>query len=119
METKNVISLLDRDSANISNQLAEYRKTFKETLSDFMSEHKLDKAVIRKNGDKTEKGELNIISDNKIGYKDNIAVPCYFIFIPYRKTGELSDVKRTDKFDVNTPSEYFKKILEIYSPAED
>ena len=118
MKTKSLITLLDRDSKAITQKLDAYRNDFKNIISDFKTEYKLDKSVIRTNNDKTERGELQIVGDNKLGYKDNIFIPYYFVFIPYKKTGELSDVKRTDKFDVTTPGEYFEKILEIYSPEE-
>lgn len=115
MNMKETIDVLNRDYKKIDTLLAAYRKEFKEAIEYFRSENKLDKTVCRKTGEKIETGELRILDD---GYKGSLAIPSYFVFIPYRKTGELSNVRRTDKFDVNTPEEYFDAVLKCYSPAD-
>ncbi len=114
MNTKENIDTLSNDYKKIDALLTAYRRKFKESIEYFRSENKLDKAVCRKTGEKIETGELRILDD---GYKGSLAIPSYFVFIPYRKTGELSNVRRTDKFDINTPEEYFDAVLKCYSPA--
>ena len=119
MSTVQSIENLTAMSKDINERMAVYNADFKATLESFIKENNLDKTVIRNETGKDERGELRIFANYENGYKSNRSIPCYVLFYPYRKDGQLSNAHRCDNIVVNTPGDYFNGILERYKPAEN
>lgn len=119
MSTAQNIEELNGMNKSIIEKTTAYNTVFKDTLESFIAEHHLDKTVIRNETGKEERGELRVFENYANGYKNNRAIPCYLLFYPYRKDGQLSNAHRLDNIVVNVPGDYFNGILERYKPAEN
>lgn len=111
------IEQLNHEAMELERNYYNYSKFFRETLLSFQTEHRLHKVVIRKINGTTERGKLEIVDIGRC-LDNNILIPNYFVFRPYKENGRLSRIHRKDDVKHLTPSAYFEKLLEIYSPEE-